>query len=64
MCCEPSNLLILVLGVLGGIIVGIIPGLGVVMAVALLIPFTFTMAPEVGMSLLVACSWAASRAPA
>ncbi len=45
--------MILVLGVLGGIIVGIIPGLGVVMAVALLIPFTFTMRPEVGLSLLV-----------
>ena len=51
---EPFNLLILISGVVGGIIVGIIPGLGVVMAVALLIPFTFTMAPEVGMSMLVA----------
>jgi putative tricarboxylic transport membrane protein len=51
---EPWNLLMIVAGVLGGIIIGIIPGLGVVMAIGLLIPVTFTMAPEVGMSLLVA----------
>lgn len=51
---EPFSLLMIVAGVVGGIIIGIIPGLGVVMAVGLLIPVTFTMAPEVGMSLLVA----------
>ena len=51
---EPFSLFVIVCGVIGGIVVGIIPGLGVVMAVALLIPFTFAMAPEVGMSLLVA----------
>lgn len=51
---EPWNLLMILAGVVGGIIIGIIPGLGVVMAVGLLIPVTFTMAPEVGMSLLVA----------
>lgn len=51
---EPFNLLMIVAGVVGGIVIGIIPGLGVVMAVGLLIPVTFTMAPEVGISLLVA----------
>ena len=51
---EPFNLFIIVCGVVGGIVVGIIPGLGVVMAVALLIPFTFNMVPEVGMSMLIA----------
>ncbi len=51
---EPWNVLMILAGVIGGIIIGIIPGLGVVMAVGLLIPVTFTMAPEVGMSLLVA----------
>jgi len=51
---EPWTLAMIGAGVLGGIIIGIIPGLGVVMAVGLLIPVTFTMAPEVGMSLLVA----------
>jgi putative tricarboxylic transport membrane protein len=50
---TPTNLLIIIAGVVGGVIVGIIPGLGVVMAVALLIPFTFTMRPEVGLSLLI-----------
>lgn len=51
---QPWNLLILALGAIGGTIIGIIPGLGTVMAVTILIPFTFTMAPEVGISLLVA----------
>lgn len=49
-----GNLAILVAGTLVGVVIGIIPGLGTVMAVALLIPFTFGMAPEVGISLLVA----------
>ncbi len=51
---EPWNVLILVLGVVFGIVVGIIPGLSSTMAVALLIPFTFTMQAEAAMSLLVA----------
>jgi putative tricarboxylic transport membrane protein len=51
---EPFNLFILVCGVVGGIIIGIIPGLGPTMGIALLIPFTFTLPPEVGVSLLVA----------
>ncbi len=51
---EPWNVLMILAGVTGGIIIGIIPGLGVVMAIGLLIPVTFTMSPEVGMSLLVA----------
>ena len=51
---APFNLFILVCGVVGGIIIGIIPGLGTTMGIALLIPFTFTLSPDVGMSLLVA----------
>jgi putative tricarboxylic transport membrane protein len=51
---QPASLLVIVAGVVGGIVIGIIPGLGVVMAIGLLIPITFTMSPEVGMSLLVA----------
>lgn len=51
---EPWNLLLIFLGVLGGIVVGIIPGLSSTMAVALLIPFTFTMPAATAMSLLVA----------
>lgn len=51
---QPMSLLIIFLGVLGGIVVGIIPGLSTTMAVALVIPFTFAMPPEIAMSLLVA----------
>ncbi len=51
---TPWNLTVLVLGVIGGLLVGIMPGLGPTLAVALLIPATFTMAPEAGMSLLIA----------
>ena len=51
---QPFNLFIIVCGVVGGIIIGIIPGLGTTMGIALMIPFTFTLPPEVGLSLLVA----------
>ncbi|PRY19953.1 putative tricarboxylic transport membrane protein [Aliiruegeria haliotis] len=51
---DPFNILIVFLGVAGGIIIGIIPGMGATMAIAILIPFTFTMLPETGMALLVA----------
>ncbi|GIN89797.1 membrane protein [Siminovitchia terrae] len=43
---DPMNLLLLCLGVLIGIIVGALPGLTATMALALLLPFTFTMHPE------------------
>ena len=51
---DPLNLILIFCGVLGGIIIGMIPGLTAAMGVALLIPFTFTMTPQMGMSLLVA----------
>ena len=51
---APGPLLAIVAGVLAGLIIGVIPGLGVVMAFALLIPFTFSMPPEMGMSVLIA----------
>jgi len=51
---DPLTLMIIVLGVAGGIILGIIPGLNATIGIALMIPFTFQMVPEVGMSLLVA----------
>ncbi|RST76279.1 C4-dicarboxylate ABC transporter permease [Siminovitchia acidinfaciens] len=43
---DPINILFLCLGVLIGIIVGALPGLTATMALALLLPFTFTMQPE------------------
>ena len=50
---QPGNLVLIFFGVLGGIVVGIIPGLSSTMAVALMIPFTFAMTPPMAMSLLV-----------
>ena len=49
---APVNLLVLVAGVLGGIIVGALPGLTPTMGVAILVPFTFGMSPEAGLILL------------
>ncbi len=46
------NLLTLVLGVIGGLILGATPGLSPTMAVALLVPFTFHMDPATGLILL------------
>jgi len=39
-------------GVVGGIVIGILPGLSSTMGVALLIPLTFSMQPEVGLAVL------------
>lgn len=48
---DPVNFSFLILGVAAGIIVGALPGLTATMALALLVPFTFTMEP--GMALMV-----------
>ncbi len=42
----------IILGVGSGIIVGALPGLTATMAIALLVPFTFAMAPTHGLVLL------------
>ena len=47
-----GNILILVLGTIGGLLVGAAPGLSPTMAVAVLIPFTFKMSPEQGLIML------------
>lgn len=49
---ESYNLLVLVLGVTGGLILGATPGISPTLAVALLIPFTFTMGATPGLILL------------
>jgi putative tricarboxylic transport membrane protein len=46
------NLVVLLLGTVGGLILGATPGLSPTMAVALLIPFTFHMEPAVSLILL------------
>ncbi len=47
-----TNMSILVLGTVGGLILGATPGLSPTMAVALLIPFTFQMEPAPALILL------------
>ncbi len=47
-----KNLLTLMLGVIGGLVLGATPGLSPTMAVALLVPFTFHMDPTTGLILL------------
>lgn len=50
---QPMPLLMLFLGVLGGIVIGALPGLTAVMGVAVLMPFTFGMDPLSGMMMMV-----------
>lgn len=49
---EIHNFLALFIGVLMGIIFGALPGLTATMGLALLVPFTFTMAPASGLIML------------
>ena len=50
---SPLPLIMLVVGVVGGIVIGPLPGLPAVMGVAVLLPFTFAMDPLPGMMLMV-----------
>ncbi|MPZ73936.1 MAG: C4-dicarboxylate ABC transporter permease [Nitriliruptorales bacterium] len=49
---TPASLLFIVVGVLAGILVGALPGFTATMGTALLLPFTFTLAPEHGLAML------------
>jgi putative tricarboxylic transport membrane protein len=49
---TPINLLILIFGTIGGLLLGATPGLSPTMAVALLIPFTFQMEPASSLIML------------
>ncbi len=49
---SPLNLLLALLGVAAGTIIGSIPGLTATMAVAVLVPLTFTMAPDSALILM------------
>lgn len=46
---NPLNLTLAVVGVVLGTVIGALPGLSATMAVAVLVPFTFTMAPAAGL---------------
>lgn len=50
---DPVNLLALGLSVLGGVLVGVIPGLGPFLAIVVLLPFTFRLAPDASLLALV-----------
>ncbi|HEY9056296.1 MAG TPA: tripartite tricarboxylate transporter permease [Aurantimonas sp.] len=49
---TPFNLVLALGGVLAGIVIGALPGLSATMAVAVLVPFTFTMDPASGLIVL------------
>ena len=48
-----SNILAIFVGISSGIIIGCLPGLTATMAVALLVPITFTMSPVTGIAMLL-----------
>ncbi len=51
---DPVNILLLSGGVLLGLLFGIIPGLTATLAVILLVPITYGMPPDLGISILIA----------
>lgn len=59
---QPHNLLAIVEGAVVGLFVGSMPGLSATMAIALLVPLTFGMAPETGLSMLASLYMASQYA--
>ncbi|WP_169544101.1 tripartite tricarboxylate transporter permease [Sneathiella aquimaris] len=49
---DPFMIGAIVAGVLGGVIIGVLPGLSSTMGVALLIPITFSLEPQIGLAML------------
>lgn len=49
---TPFNLLLALAGVIAGTVIGAMPGLSATMAVAILVPFTYTMSPASGLIML------------
>lgn len=49
---EPNNLLFCFIGVLFGTLIGVLPGIGPIGAIAFLLPVTFKMAPVTGIIML------------
>ena len=49
---DPIMILAIAVGVVGGILIGILPGLTSTLGVALVIPITFSMPPQVGLAML------------
>lgn len=49
---SPANMLFITIGVVGGIVVGALPGFTATMGTALLLPFTFALPPGHGIAML------------
>ncbi len=49
---SPLNVTLALIGVLGGTVIGALPGLSATMAIAVMAPFTFAMAPASGLIML------------
>ncbi|MEP0508862.1 MAG: tripartite tricarboxylate transporter permease, partial [Aurantimonas coralicida] len=56
---DPINLLAIFAGALIGMFVGAMPGLSATMAIALLLPLTYSMRPETGLAMLASLYLAA-----
>src|SRR3569623_3370499 len=56
---QPSNILLMVIGILLGVIVGVLPGLGGANGIAILLPLTFSMDPTSAIVMLSCIYWGA-----
>jgi putative tricarboxylic transport membrane protein len=50
---RPTSLIMLMVGILLGLVIGILPGLGGTVTMALLLPFTYTMDPGAALALVL-----------
>ncbi|MDR7126373.1 tripartite tricarboxylate transporter permease [Pseudotabrizicola sp. 4114] len=50
---EPMTLALIMMGVAVGLVFGALPGLSATMAIALLLPVTYAMTPDVGIAMLI-----------
>src|SRR3569833_4511846 len=56
---QPSNILLMLIGILLGVIVGVLPGLGGANGIAILLPLTFSMTPTGAIIMLSCIYWGA-----
>lgn len=57
---SPSTMLYCTLGVMLGMIVGVLPGVGIMATIALLMPFTFHLEPMLGIAMLAGIYYGAA----
>ena len=50
---SPEYLIAMVVGTVGGLVLGAMPGIGTILALSLALPFTFSMDPGAGITLLM-----------